>query len=72
MTVKHVVVILIGSLTAAFGAWITMRAPGAQSGAMIVAIGASTISGALGHAGQGARRSPTAGEHTPTGFAGRD
>jgi hypothetical protein len=70
LTAKHVLVILIGCLTAAFGAWVTMRVPAAQGGPMLITLGASTVTGALGHAGQGGRPRAGAGEHTPVGYAG--
>jgi hypothetical protein len=53
VTWKHVAIVLMGCLTACFGAWVMIRAPSAAGGPMVIALGGGVITGALGHAGQG-------------------
>lgn len=67
---------LIGCATAVCGAWLALRAPASSSPAaiLIITLGGQVATGALAHAGQRGAvppRVPT-GEHTPTGFAGRE
>jgi hypothetical protein len=62
---------LLGCATAAFGAWITMRAPNATGGILIITLGSQLATGALAHAIPARSPAPTArpssGEHTPLG-----
>ncbi len=62
MTWKHVFVVALGLATACFGAWVTIVAPGGLGGPMLISLGSSVVTGALGHAGQGLTigRAPTA------------
>ncbi len=53
MTWKHVAIVVVGCLTACFGAWVTLKAPAAVGGPMLIALGGGVVTGALGHAGQG-------------------
>jgi hypothetical protein len=53
VTWKHVLIVTIGAATACFGAWMTCTASGAIGGPMVITLGASIVTGALGHAGQG-------------------
>jgi hypothetical protein len=63
VTAKHIVGIFLGLAAAGVGAWLTVLAPTAQGPTMLLAIGASTVTGILGHAG----RDPKNGNgHGPT------
>jgi hypothetical protein len=71
LTAKHVVIVFLGCATAIVGAWITIKAPSATGGLLVITLGGQLATGALalampGRAALPAPR-PGSGEHTPLG-----
>jgi len=58
-----VLVVLIGCATAGLGAWVTVKAPGAVGGPMLISLGATVAGGAIGHV-RGEPPKKISGEHT--------